>query len=275
MKKSIPFFAYLFFCLFVLNLMALTVSLFSSTFSQLFSLLSQDGRIFDVFLYFSYFLGFVICFYSLLKATWNQDENFWIILMILGISLIFVFLFVFGLFGHQERVSLLDLIVNQKQAFDLKDVFFQHFNEFVIFGFFYLGFVFAPLFCWIWKISPNERHPVGLFLKRLRPSLNIVIYVLVGCSLQSYFHKGHWIFYLDLIALIIALVMLVLVLREKKHRLDFFEICNLCFLVVGIVVFALSSKLVHEASFNARYDFFVFAFVAWCAEWMIEGSKRT
>lgn len=273
-KKITSLFAYLFFCLFVLSVLSLFVSFFSSTFSQLFSLLSQDGRIFDVFLYVFYCLGFLICLYTLIEMNqeWKEDPR--VIAVILSLCLVFVFLFVFGLFGQQDRVSLLDLILLQEQPRNFRAIFWSHIGEFLVFGSFYIFFVFAPLFCAVLKVTPNPNHPFGFFLQQLRPSLNVVIYFISACSLQSYFHKGHWFFYLDLIALVFALILLLLFLKQHEKKLEFFEICNLCFLGVGIVVYALVSEIIHEANFNARYVFFAFAFVAWCAEWMMEMTEK-
>lgn len=258
----------------MLVILSLIVSRFSVTFSQLFLLFSQEGRIFDLFLHLLYCLGFLICLYALIWEDSNDQKESWEIWMTLGLCLLFMYLFVFSLFGDQESRSLLDLVLAQEQSESFEKVFWNHFGEMIICGIFYIFFLFAPLGCAVLKLSPNNSHPFGKILQRLRPSLNVVIYILMGCALQSYFHKGHWIFYLDLIALGGALALLVLALRQGQYNLGFFEICNLAFLSVGICVFALSSSLIHDANFNARYSFFMLGFIAWCAEWMVSSSDQ-
>ncbi len=195
--------------------------------------------------------------------------------LMLILCIMFVFLFVFGVFGSQNQDSLLDSVLAGPQSHYLIEVFWRDLNEVLILGFFYVFFIFFPLACYWLNLCPNPNHPLGLILSRLRPSLNVIIYTLMGCALQSYFHKEHWFFYLDLIALGCALTMLLYLLKHQRlERLGFFEICNLGFLGVGICVFALSSQLIHEAGFLARYDFLMLAWVAWCAEWMLGVMKK-
>ncbi|MCE3047630.1 hypothetical protein [Helicobacter kayseriensis] len=269
-KKIVaPFFAYLFFCFFVLVVLSLIVSQFSVTFSQLFLLFSQDGRIFDLFLHFLYCLGFLICLYALINGDSRDQRESCEMWIILGLCLLFVYLFVFSLFEKQESHSLLELVLIQEHLRSFEEVFWDHLGEMMVCGFFYIFFLLIPLGCVLLRYFPNSLHPLGRVLQRLSPSLNVMIYILMGCALQSYFHKEHWIFYLDLIALGSILVLLGLVLKERRCNLGFFEVCNLVFLGLGICVFTLSSSLIHDANFNARYAFFMLGFVAWCAEWMI------
>ena len=58
-------FSYLFFFLFVFVSLSLLVSTFWDSFSQLYALLTQSGRIFDFFLYGFIFVGFIFCIIAL------------------------------------------------------------------------------------------------------------------------------------------------------------------------------------------------------------------
>lgn len=263
------FFAYLFFSLFVFVSLSLLVSQFSSTFSQLFLILSGKGRIFDIVLHLLLLLGVGMCLFSLILSSWNQKENLKLKILVLCFCLLFVFLFVFSLFSPKDEFTLIDLIVPKKQDLVFWEIFLGHFSDFLVFGFFYFFFIFAPLAFDLFNFSPNPHHPWGKILLHFKPSINIVIYALTGSALQSFFHKSYWFFYLDLCAFIVGFIALCLFYRKSKKNLDFYELCNFYFLCFAILIFAFCSKFIEEKVFIARYDFLLLAFVAWCGEWMI------
>ncbi|WP_305862257.1 hypothetical protein [Helicobacter cholecystus] len=260
-----PIFSYVFFFLFVFVSLAVLVSTFSETFSQLYLLLTQSGRIFDLFLYGFSFLGFAFCIVALILSSWNQKYQFYYKGSIISLCLIFAFILCFSLSGLRNNMDLLDLIFNDKGGGGFeKDPYAP-----LILGVVYLCFVFLPLLYLLLGIRV-KRNSFGEFLIDLMPSINVVIYAMMGFALQGFFTKARGIYYLDLVLFLLAFVALLMLYRQHKYLFGFYQRVNLILLCMGVIFFAFSSKVIEEADFVGRYCFFAFAFVAWCGEWMLK-----
>lgn len=266
-------FAYLFFSLFVFVSLALLVSNFSSTFSQLFSVLSENGGVFNAFLYSLYLYGFLLCLYTLILSSWNQKSDLRIKGIVFVLAIGFMFLFVFESRSHHQPFSILEMM--SELSGDFEELF--RLGEFLIFAIFYLAFVFCPLVALGFELTFLSKKFVQfhwlMLAIQLKPSINVIIYAMMGYALQSYFHKSYWFFYLDLLGFMIGASLLGWVYYKRRRDFGFYEVSNLIFLCIGVVIFALSSKIITSEDFMARYVFFTLAFVAWCAEWMIKFSK--
>lgn len=259
-------FCYVFFFLFVFSSLAILVSTFSSTFSQLYSLLTQDGRIFDIFLYVFYIVGFCICLYALILSNWNHKDDMRYKITMLFLALFFVFALTLSLL-YSNHQALLDLVFQG----DVRGGFEKNANAVFVLGFFYVAFVLFPLGYWLLGIR-FRANALGKFLESIRPSINIVIFTLMGFALQGYYHKAKPIYYLDLGVFLSGFLILLIVYWRYKKLFGFYEMINLFLLCLGIVFFAFSSKTIESVDFVGRYCFFACAFVAWCAEWMLEYS---
>ncbi|RDU71454.1 hypothetical protein [Helicobacter brantae] len=257
-------FCYVFFFLFVFTSLAILVSNLSSTFSQLYSLLTQDGRIFDIFLYFFYFSGFAISLFSLILSSWNHKDEARYKGVMLILALLFMFALTLGLLYSTHQVALLDLVFSEgaKGGFEK--------NPYAIFilGFFYCAFVVFPLSYWLLGLR-FRANALGKFLEYIKPSINVVIYTLMGFALQGYYHKAKPIYYLDLACFLVGFLALLWVFYRYRKLFGFYEMVNLFLLCLAIVFFAFSSRVIESVDFAGRYCFFACAFVAWCAEWMI------
>ncbi|WP_300642599.1 hypothetical protein [uncultured Helicobacter sp.] len=262
-------FSYLFFFLFVFVSLSLLVSTFWDSFSQLYALLTQSGRIFDFFLYGFIFVGFIFCIIALILSSWNQKFHFYYKSTIISLALSFAFILCFSLSGSQNNADLLDLVFADGSGCGFqKDP-----HAIMILTGMYLFFVFLPL-SYLLLGMKIKNGALGDFLLDLMPSVNVMIYTLMGFALQGYFCKARGIYYLDLIFFVIGLIALLVLYKKKKSLFRFYEKTNMIFLLVGIVFFALSSKTLQEADFVGRYCFFAFAFVAWCGEWMLRFAKK-
>lgn len=256
-------FSYAFFFLFVFVSLALLVSTFSETFSQLYVLLTQSGRIFDLFLYGFILVGFGFCVSALILSSWNQQYDFYYKSTIIVLALGFIFLFCFSLFTSSPEVDLLNLIFSD----GAHGGFQRDPYAIVVLGGMYLCFVALPLLYLLLGLRVRK-NSFGEFLLDLMPSVNVIIYALMGLALQGFFHKSRGIYYMDLFSFLLGFFALLLLFKRKKKMFGFYERVNLFLLCVGIVFFILSSKVIEEADFVGRYCFFAFAFVAWCGEWM-------
>lgn len=202
-----PIFAYLFFSLFVFVALSLLISNFSSTFSQLFSLLSENGGIFHIFVYCLDLLGFLLCLYALIFSSWNQNNNLRIKGIIFVLAIAFMFLFVFELQNHHRPFSILEMMSELNRNFE--ELF--RLGEFLFFLAFYAIFVFFPLVVLGFGVtlSSKDNSSSKYWVKLandLRPSINVVIYAMMGYALQSYFHKSYWFFYLDLLGFVVLTI---------------------------------------------------------------------
>lgn len=262
-------FCYIFFFLFVFTNLTILVSNFSSTFSQLYSLLTQDGRIFDIFLYTFYILGFCISLSALILSSWNHKDDMRYKSAMVFLALLFMFALTLGLLYSNHQVALFDLVFNGDEIGGFRK------NPYAVFilGFFYLGFVLFPLGYWLLGVR-FRANALGKFLEGIRPSINIVIFTLMGFALQGFYSKSKPIYYLDLVFFLIGFVLLLIVYRRYRKLFGFYEMINLFFLCLGIIFFAFSSKIIESVDFVGRYCFFACAFVAWCAEWMLEYAKK-
>lgn len=262
-------FCYLFFFLFVFVSLAVLVSNFSSTFSQLYSLLSQDGRIFDIFLYVFYLLGFSLSLYALILSSWNHKDEMRYKSTILLLALFFMFALTLSLLYSNHQIALLDLVFKGNAVGGFEK------NPYAVFvlGFMYCSFVLFPLSYWLLGVR-FRANALGKFLEGIRPSINVVIFALMGFALQSYHHKAKPIYYLDLGVFLVGFILLLIVYHRYKRLFGFYEIVNLFLLCVGIVFFAFSSKIIENVDFAGRYCFFACAFVAWCAEWMLGYARE-
>lgn len=275
-----PIFAYVFFSLFVFVAFSLLVSNFSSTFSQLFSIFSKNGGVFQIFIYCLDLFGFLLCLCTLILSSWNHKSNSKIKSLVFILAIVFIFLFVFELQNPHQSFSSLEILGESKSGFE--ELF--RLGEFLFFSAFYAAFVFFPLVVFAFK-KPSFKKPSLLdryFVSKktwaqlayaLMPSINVVIYAMMGFALQSYFHKSYGFFYLDLLGFLIACLLLWRAYTRCKNEFGFYEISHLIFLCAGIVIFAFSSKIITNQDFMARYVFLTFAFVSWCAEWMLKFLK--
>lgn len=257
-------FCYVFFFLFVFSSLAILVSNFSSTFSQLYSLLTQDGRIFDIFLYLFYALGFCLTLISLILSSWNHKDDMRYKSAMLFLALVFMFALTLGLLYSNHQVALLDLVFKGEAVGGFEK------NPYAVFilGFFYCAFVVFPLGYWLLGVR-FRANALGKFLESIKPSINVVIFTLMGFALQGFYHKAKPIYYLDLAFFLIGFFALLWVYRRYKKLFGFYEMVNLFLLCLGIVFFASSSPVIESVDFAGRYCFFACAFVAWCAEWML------
>lgn len=262
-------FSYVFFFLFVFVSLSVLVSTFSDTFSQLYLLLTQKGRIFDVFLYGFFLLGFAFCVTALILSSWNQQYRFYYKGSIIALALVFAFVLCFGLSGIENHTDLLKLIFNDRGGGGFgKDPYAS-----LILGATYLCFVLLPLLYLLLGMS-MKRSSFGEFLLDLMPSVNIVIYAMMGFALQGFYGKEKGIYYLDLVFFFLALIALLMLYKYQKPLFGFYEKVNLVLLCLGVIFFILSSRVIEEADFVGRYCFFAFAFVAWCGEWMFKFARE-
>lgn len=265
MKERVEIvFCYVFFFLFVFTSLAILVSNFSSTFSQLYSLLSQDGRIFDIFLYIFCFSGFCITLYALILSSWNHKDEMRYKGVMLFLALLYMFALTMGLIYSTHQVALLDLVFSGGERGGFEK------NPYAIFilGFFYCAFVIFPLGYWILGVR-FRNNALGRFLEYIKPSINVVIYTLMGFALQGFYHKAKSIYYLDVGFFILGFLALLWVFYRYRKLFGFYEMFNLFLLCLAIVFFAFSSKVIESVDFVGRYCFFACSFVAWCSEWMI------
>lgn len=262
-------FCYIFFFLFVFVSLAVLVSNFSSTFSQLYSLLCQDGRIFDIFLYAFYMLGFSLSLYALILSSWNRKDDMRYKSTILLLALFFMFALTLSLLYSNHQVDLFDLVFKGDEV----GGFEKNPYSVIILGIMYCAFVLFPLCYWLLGVR-FRANALGKYLEGIKPSINVVIFTLMGFALQSYYHKAKSIYYLDLAFFLVGFILLLVVYRRYKKLFGFYEIVNLFLLCVGIVFFAFSSKVIENVDFVGRYCFFACAFVAWCAEWMLGYARE-
>lgn len=186
-----------------------------------------------------------------------------VILVLIG----FVFLFVLNLSTMEEANPLQELVLLSQERQTLAELLLEYWIDVLVWGVMYVGFVLLPLMSLVF----DSYFVASVFWRRVfeyfRPSLNVVIYALMGFAMQSYFYKNYWVEYVDLLCFVVGFVLLWVLYAKKRRLFGFYERINLSLLCVGVVVFVLTSKLFVGGILLPRTCFYVCAVVAWCMEW--------
>lgn len=265
-------FSLLFFSFFVFTNFTLFISQFSHSFSYLFLIFIRQDQLFDKLSTFLFFCGFVLSVASVIASSWNQRGNISQRLIMLGLSVVFIYLVVLNNWHTHKQEDIMDMFAIEGSIYyrGFFDLVRDYFPRIALVICVYIFFVYIPLLFLIFGIRPNQDNQIGRMLFNMRPSINIVIVALFALALQPYYYRDNVYVYLDIVMLIGGLGMFIYVMRRHKEIFGFYEYANFILLVLGIVVFAACSSVlaVSDNYFNARYTFLVFVFVWWCAEWM-------
>lgn len=186
MKIYNNFCSYLFFALLVFNALALLSSEFSHTFSQVFMLLSHDGRIFNLFsLIFVFVCVCFVCyslitFYKTINRSVVDSISFittlcFIVLMIL----VFLFFYLWNDFFHPDLSQ--DSIKNYTFLEYLRTTNFLLTLGCGVF------LCICPLSYYILSLSLSVQNPYARVFLILKPDINTAIFYPSGTLLPSIF----------------------------------------------------------------------------------------
>ncbi|CUU39183.1 hypothetical protein [Helicobacter typhlonius] len=270
-------FSSFFFSLFVFTSLTLFISQFSHSFSYLFLIFMREDQLFDHLITFLFFCTFVFCSVFLILSSWREvgDSLKHIIMLIIGVISVYIVILKLAYVPKPEDIMDMFAIEGSIYHRGFLELLADYLPHIMIVSCVYIFFVYLPLLFEIFALRPNRHSKLGSVLDSMRPSINIVIVMLFGLSVQPYYFRDNIYAYIDILAFIIGLILLVWVMIKHKKPFSFYEYMNFALLILGIIMcFICTSMLsISDNYLNARYAFLVFAFVGWCAEWMYEDTK--
>ncbi|RDU67004.1 hypothetical protein CQA53_01700 [Helicobacter didelphidarum] len=263
--------SYLFFALLTFNAFALLSSEFFPLFSQVFMLLTQDGRIYNVFSLI--LLGLAIFMVLINPIKIYRSKNIFgktapFVVSLFGIItlsiLIILFYWIFNKFNQ-------DLPLFSKT--DQSIIMLTHENYYLSIEFFitllcWIFFVFIPLLYRILSLNFNIDNRLAKSLFILEPSLTTIIITMSATAFHPYFSDlpsrpfNFLLFYT-------SCGLLIYLLLKRENKLGFYEYANMIFLSFIILCYILCSEsILRGIFFNAQITLYMLALLSWCSEWM-------
>ncbi|RDU71553.1 hypothetical protein CQA66_06220 [Helicobacter aurati] len=266
--------SYLFFSLLSFNGLALLSSEFSHTFSQVFPLLAQDGKIYDIFCLI--LLGVVlliICCNSLrisVKARVLSKTFLTFVLLIVFIvvsclSILFYHICAKILFHY--TLSNDNFLESQKIPNLIEWHEYYTSIDFVVALICGLGFIVLPLCYKMFRLHIDIQNHLGKSLFIFKPRLTSTTIALTASAFHPYFSNisSH---YINIIFLCSGACLLLYSLQSKKTY-GFYEYANMILFAMSILLFLLCGKVMLRADFyNAQLSFYLLAILCWCGEWI-------
>lgn len=260
-------FSSVFFFFVVFVLLSLIVSSLSSTFSQLFLVFSYPHRAYDFTsdLLLVCFVAMCVVFivYSIRRKKHNTTEK--VAASIIGLVALLVLVFRIAQSIMQNQPDEIAYAFSDT----LGGVVLWKIADISVYVFVYVCFILLPLALPACKIRLNIFNKWGEWLSAYMPSINTTLFVLFAYAIQPYYGKSNPLLYIDLWLFYFGFLCVVVVLYRNKELFGFYEYANLLWLVVGVVVFCLCSKIIAQADYtNTRTMFLLIGLMAWCGEWM-------
>lgn len=265
-------FSLCFFSLFIFTNLTLFTSQFSHSFSHLFSIFIREDHFYDHLSMFLFLCGFVLCGVFIIISSWYQTSNTLQRILMLILSIIFIYLFILKGTYVPKSEDIMDMFaiegsIYHRDFFELLDDYLPHI---ILIACAYVFFVYIPLLFEILALRPNHNSQIAKLLYGMRPSINVIIFMLFGLSLQPYYFRDNLYAYFDIFAFLVGIGLLIWVMMKHRELFLFYEYVNFSLLVLNVIIcFICTSVLsISDNYFNARYAFLVFGFVGWCVEWM-------
>lgn len=264
--------SFLFFSLFVFTDITLFVSQFSYYFSHLFLIFIRDEHLFDCVSVFIFFCGFLLSGICVVSSSWYATSSTTQRIIMLILNVAFVYLIILNLARMPETENLLDTLIIEGSIyqFDFFELFIAYLPRILFITSVYIFFVYIPILFEIFSLRPASNSYIVKMFYNMRPSVNIVIIMLFGLSFQPYYFRDNFYVYLDILAFLVGLGLFIWMMIKRRELFSFYEYANFAFLILGfaICVICTSTLAISDNYFKVRYTFVMFAFVAWCAEWM-------
>lgn len=264
-------YSYLFFALFVFNALALLSAEFMPIFSQLFTLLAEDGRIYDIF---SCILLFVVLLtlLSMPIRMYRQRQTLgktapFIVSITAFILLCIVCVLLYWLSGKIFEKDSMDLLLSEENVMQTWQSYYTSFEFFISFACWIL-FIILPLAYKALSLKINIEHRIGKSMLILEPSITTIIIFMSANAYHPYF-SPLVSKYIHFTCFVMANILLLYVLFRNKKLFGFYEYANIILLSLSILYFVLcSSSMLRGEFFNAQLTLYALGIASWCSEWL-------
>lgn len=261
-------FSSLFFFFVVFVLLSLIVSSFSETFSRLFLVFSYPHRAYDFASNLLLLCFVLMCGAFVVHSVRHKRANTTEKIVAAGIgALMLVILLLRVVVGYMQEQP--DDIA---YAFSdtLGGVVLWKITDISVYAFVYVCFIVLPLLLPACKIRLNIFNKWGEWLSAYMPSINTTLFLMFAYAIQPYYDKANMLLYADLWLFYVGFLLLMIVLYRNAELFGFYEYANLLWLVLGMLVFSLCSKIITQADYtNTRTIFLIIGLMSWCGEWML------
>lgn len=284
MKSSSIVCSYIFFALLVFDALALLSSEFSSTFSQVFALLSRDGRVYNFFLLL--FTGFAIVFSALLpfaKMTNKADKNiistesnldskssFFTFIFMICMLCALVILFIYAWRHFFVKIDISQEIITES----ITSPYYKSASFFLLIGCGLLLCIFPLIYDILelknsQSITPKIQKNYTKILLNFKPNLTTIIISLAGVACHPFFAnlQSKWI---NLGFLCVASALLAYLLVKNSAIFGLYEYANIIFLCLSILCFVLCSESMVRSNFesaqNALFALAILCFSTQCLQ---------
>lgn len=266
-----------FFALFVFTSLTLIISQFSQSFSHLFLIFIREKELFDMLSVTLFFIGFVLSSSFIVISTWRDSSDAMQRIIMLTLSIIFIYVVILQVAYEPKAQDIMDMFAIEGSIYhrNFFELVADYMPKILLIVCVYVLFVYAPLLSIIFRIQPNMNNGVGKILSDMRPSINVIIFMLFALSLQPYYYRDNIYAYLDILAFFGAFGLFIYVIKTNRALFSFYEYMNFALLCVSVVICLICTHTlsISDNHFNARYTFLVFAIVCWCVEWMYNNIK--
>lgn len=258
-------FSSIFFFFAVFVFLSLIVSALSPTFSQLFLVFSYPHRAYDfasnLLLGCFVLMCLVFIIRSIRKKRGNTTEKMAAAL----IGSIMLSVLVVRLVYREIQLRDDDIIYALSDA----NVLLKKIVEIGTYSIIYTFFIFLPLLLPALKIRLNVFTKLGEWLSAYMPSVNTTLFLLFAYAIQPYYGKSNILLYIDLWLFYVGFGLMIIVIWRNRELFGLYEYANLLWLVLGVLIFSLCSKMISQADYNnTRTIFIIIGLMSWCGEWM-------
>ncbi|GAB0172902.1 hypothetical protein [Helicobacter trogontum] len=271
MRFNTIVYSYLFFALFVFNALALLSAEFMPIFSQLFTLLAEDGRIYDIFSCILLFIVLLTLF-SMPIRMYKQRQTLgktapFIVSFMACILLCIVCVLLYWLSGKIFQQDVRDLLLGEEVVTQTWQSYYTSLEFFFSFICWFL-FVILPLAYKAVSLEINIQHRIGKSMLILEPSITTIVIFMSANVYHPYFSNlaSKYIYFAYFV---LANIMLLYVLFRNKKLFGFYEYANLVLLSLNIFYVVLcSSSMLRGDFFNAQLTLYALGIASWCSEWL-------
>lgn len=277
MKFNTIICSYLFFALLVFNALALLSAEFLHTFSQVFMLLSHNGRVYNLFSLLFIIISIVLvaltpfAFYKgkniESKQVFGKTAPFVVsVFAILTLALL-LFLFYCAWQGYFFKPLIQEDIAIESVGW----AYYRSINFFIAL-FCSLFLCILPLIYNIFSLKKNlhmnmqNRYARALII--LEPKLSTIIITIAANSCHPFFANvpSKWA---SFFFLLLSIVLLLYLLSQNPSAFGFYDFANIIFLAFMIMCVILCSESLLRSNFlNAQNTMYMLAILSWCSEWM-------
>lgn len=240
-------------------------------FTQLFTLLTEDGRVYDIFSCILLCIALVTLLSMPLRIYKQRNilgktTPFIVTCMTFVLLCVLCFLF-YQLWNKIFTKQSVDILFND----DIKTLTWQSYYtslEFIISLSCWIFLIILPLVYKAVSLTINIQHRIGKSMLILEPSITTVLIIMSANAYHPYF-SDFPSRYIHFACFVFANTLLIYVLLRNHKAFGFYEYINVILLAISIFYVVLcSGSMLRGTFFNAQLTLYILGICSWCSEWL-------